>query len=52
MWYLESVRVSPLRAAAALFLLYAAALVANAAFYTSWSGDRSDWPRLVVRLLG
>lgn len=44
--------MATLRAAAVLFLVYAAALIANAALYTWWSGDRSEWPRLFIRLLG
>jgi hypothetical protein len=45
-------RMSTLRAAAMLFLVYATALLANASLYTSWSGDRSEWPRLLIRLVG
>jgi hypothetical protein len=45
-------RTSPVSAAAGLFVVYAAALLANAALYTWWSGDRGGWGRLAVRVVG
>lgn len=41
-----------LKAAALLILAYAAALAVNAVIYVSASGDRTELPRLAVRLSG
>jgi hypothetical protein len=44
--------MTTLRLAAVLFLVYALALVCNAALYISWSGDTSELPRGIVRVVG
>jgi len=41
-----------LHVAAAMFLVYAASVVANAALVVSWSGDTSEVLRVVVRVIG
>lgn len=41
-----------LRLAALLLVLYAVAVLANALFYLSWSGDASDMPAALARVAG
>lgn len=44
--------MNPLRTAAVLLAVYGAAVLGNALFYTSWSGDSSELMRAVVRAGG
>jgi hypothetical protein len=44
--------MSTLRLAAGLFSLYALAVIANALFYTHWSGDASGLPHALGRCAG
>lgn len=44
--------MNPLRTAAVLLALYGAAVLGNAVFYASWSGDSSELVRAVIRAAG